>query len=184
MRMVSAAGIGVAAAIAVAAFARIAGLDRDRAFYPTVLIVVASYYILFGVMGGDMRALAMDMVGVMAFVAMALIGFRGNQWVLVIGLAAHGVFDAFHGRMIANPGVPAWWPAWCASYDLTAAVCLAYLGARRGMPYSVPHHAREGTTSLATADSRRRGGAAGVRRERGGGAEMDAAAVGEFSLHR
>lgn len=120
-------GIGTAAAIAVAVFARIVGLDRDRAFYPTVLIVVASYYILFGVMGGDMRALAMDMAGVLAFVALALIGFRGNQWALVIGLAAHGVFDAVHVHIIANAGVPAWWPAWCGAYDVTAAACLAFL---------------------------------------------------------
>ena len=123
--------IGSMAAVTVAAFARIVGLDRDRAFYPTVLIVVASYYILFGVMGGDMSALAMDMIGVLAFVAMAIVGFRGHEWVVVIGLAAHGVFDGLHGRIIENPGVPEWWPAWCASYDVTAAVCLALLRARR-----------------------------------------------------
>lgn len=35
--------IGLGLAVAVAIFARIAGFDRDRAFYPTVLIVVASY---------------------------------------------------------------------------------------------------------------------------------------------
>lgn len=42
-----AALIGLSLAFAVAIFGRIAGFDRDRAFYPTVLIVVASYYVLF-----------------------------------------------------------------------------------------------------------------------------------------
>ena len=36
------------------------GLDRDRAFYPTVLIVVASYYALFAVMGGTVRTLMVE----------------------------------------------------------------------------------------------------------------------------
>ena len=35
--------IGVGLALSVSLLARIAGLDRDRAFYPTVMIVIASY---------------------------------------------------------------------------------------------------------------------------------------------
>ena len=42
--------IGIALALAVGAFARWVGLDRDRAFYPTVMIVIASLYVLFAVM--------------------------------------------------------------------------------------------------------------------------------------
>ena len=45
--------IGTGLALAVAVGAGAAGLDRDRAFYPTVLIVVASYYDLFAVLGGS-----------------------------------------------------------------------------------------------------------------------------------
>ena len=39
--------VGIVLAAAVAVFARLTGLDRDRAFYPVVTIVVASYYALF-----------------------------------------------------------------------------------------------------------------------------------------
>ena len=42
--------IGLLLASAVAGMAAIVGLDRDRAFYPTVLSVIASYYVLFAVM--------------------------------------------------------------------------------------------------------------------------------------
>ena len=48
--------IGILLASAIAALARVSGFDRDRAFYPTVLIVVASYYDLFGAMGGFFTA--------------------------------------------------------------------------------------------------------------------------------
>ena len=41
--------IGVILTLAVAAFAAVVGFDRERAFYPTVLIVIASYYALFAV---------------------------------------------------------------------------------------------------------------------------------------
>ena len=44
--------VGALLAFAVALFATITRLDRDRAFYPTVTIVIASYYALFAVMGG------------------------------------------------------------------------------------------------------------------------------------
>ena len=39
--------VGIVLSLGVALFARRVGFDRDRAFYPTVLIVIASYYVLF-----------------------------------------------------------------------------------------------------------------------------------------
>jgi hypothetical protein len=47
-------------------------------------------------------------------------------------LAGHGFFDAVHGYVIENGGVPAWWPAWCLAYDVGAAAGLAWL-LRRGL---------------------------------------------------
>ena len=119
--------IGVGLALAIGVFARLVGLDRDRAFYPTVLIVVASYYGLFAVMGGALRELAVESVVIVAFVVLAVLGFKKTPWLVVAGLAAHGIFDFWHGHLIANAGVPAWWPAWCMSYDVTAPAYLAVL---------------------------------------------------------
>ena len=119
--------IGIALALIVSCFARITGLDRDRAFYPTVAVVVASYYVLFAVMGGSSHALLADLVAMAAFVAVAVIGFRFNLWLVVACLAGHGVFDALHGLVVTNPGVPEWWPAFCLAYDIGAAGFLAVL---------------------------------------------------------
>jgi len=118
---------GVILAMAAALLARLAGFDRDRAFYPIVLIVVASYYDLFAVMGGSRSDLVEEFVATLLFAAAAIIGFRTSLWLVAAGLAAHGIFDVFHRGLIANPGVPAWWPAFCASYDVAAAACLALL---------------------------------------------------------
>ena len=113
--------VGALLAFAVGLFATASGLDRDRAFYPTVTIVIASYYCLFAVMGGSTRALALESLVAGGFVAAAILGFRSSLWVVAIALGAHGVFDLAHGTVMSNPGVPSWWPAFCLTYDATAA---------------------------------------------------------------
>jgi hypothetical protein len=125
--------IGVIASLLVAAFARYVGLDRDRAFYPTVLIVIASYYLLFAVMAGSTRALILESVVMAVFAAFAVAGFKRSMWLTVAGLFAHGVMDFFHGHLVDNPGVPGWWPGWCLAYDVGAAAALAWI-IRAGAP--------------------------------------------------
>ena len=119
--------IGIVVSLAVAVFARVVGFDRDRAFYPTVVIVVASYYLLFAAMSGSVRTVLLEMIPVAAFIMAAVAGFRSSPWIVVGALAGHGVFDAFHGHVIENSGVPVWWPAWCLAYDVGAAVWYAWL---------------------------------------------------------
>src|SRR4051812_50047255 len=124
--------VGVALALVVALFARIVGFDRERAFYPVVLVVVASYYDLFAVMAGG-AGLVPETIGLLFFAAAAAVGFRTSLWVVVAGLAGHGVFDFFHHSLIENPGVPAWWPSWCLAYDVAAAACLSALILKGGV---------------------------------------------------
>jgi hypothetical protein len=104
--------IGVVLALAVALLARRSGLDQDRGFYPVIVIVVASYYDLFAVMSGEPGILLAELVPFVLFVGAALTG--------------HGIFDIFHAQLISDPGVPVWWPAFCASYDITAGLYLAW----------------------------------------------------------
>jgi len=119
--------IGALLAFAVGLLATATGLDRDRAFYPTVAIVIASYYSLFAVIGASTRPLVLESLVAAAFLAVAILGFRSSLWVVVIALGAHGVFDLAHGAVISNPGVPGWWPGFCLTYDATAAGYLAWL---------------------------------------------------------
>jgi hypothetical protein len=123
--------IGVVLALAVCVSATLLGLDRDRAFYPTVMIVIASYYALFAAMGGSARALVIESAVITVFLAAAVFGFKRSLWLVVAGLVAHGVFDFVHGHLIANPGVPAWWPTFCLAYDAVAGAYLAWLLIRR-----------------------------------------------------
>ena len=119
--------IGIALALAVSLSATFIGFDKDRAFYPTLMVVIASYYGLFAIMGGSIQALALDSAGVAFFLLLAIAGFKHSLWLVVAALFGHGVFDFAHGHLIANPGVPAWWPGFCLAYDVTAAGYLAWL---------------------------------------------------------
>jgi hypothetical protein len=103
--------VGILLSLVVALFARGVGFDRDRAFYPTVLIVVAAYYVLFAAMTGSLHTVFMESIVMTGFVIAAVVGFRSTAWIVVAGLAGHGVLDAFHGSMLENPGVPVWWRA-------------------------------------------------------------------------
>ena len=69
---------GIILALGVSGLAMLIGLDRDRAFYPTVLVVIASYYVLFAVMGGSGHALVVEILGMTGFLLVALIGFKRN----------------------------------------------------------------------------------------------------------
>ena len=122
-------GVGLAATVCV--FAAVTGFDRDRVFYPTLVLVVASYYILFAVMGGSMAALGWESLIAGVFVVLAVVGFKTNMWLTAVALAGHGILDFFHYRLVHDAGVPLWWPAFCMSFDVLAGAFLAFLLLRR-----------------------------------------------------
>ena len=119
--------IGIVLSVGVASFARSVRLDRDRAFYPTVLMVIASYYVLFAAMSGSMQTVLLESLLMTVFVIAAIAGFKSSAWIVVAALAAHAIFDAVHSHVVENSGVPLWWPAFCLAYDLGAAASLAWI---------------------------------------------------------
>jgi hypothetical protein len=118
--------IGIILAAAVALFAQLTGFDRDRAFYPTVLIVVGAFYVLFAVMAGG-GGLATELLFFAIFAALAVAGFKSSLWIAAAGLALHGLFDWVRHAFLPGSGVPTFWPAFCGSYDVAAAIILAVL---------------------------------------------------------
>lgn len=119
--------VGIVLSLGVALFARRVGFDRDRAFYPTVLIVIAFYYVLFAAMSGSVQTVLLESIVMTGFSIAAVVGFKSSAWIVVGGLAGHGIFDALHGYVLENSGVPMWWPAFCLAFDLGAAGGLAWV---------------------------------------------------------
>jgi hypothetical protein len=117
--------IGLLLAIAVIGTVSLAGLERGQNFYPVMLIVVASYYVLFAAMHGSGGAMLIEMVMAAVFVLIAVIGFRTSLWFVAAALMGHGLFDAVHHLIVHNAGVPGWWPGFCMTFDLVAGGVLA-----------------------------------------------------------
>lgn len=120
--------------LAVAGFAAIIGLDRERALYPIVLIVAASYYVLFAVMAASGRTLITEIAIASGFLLLAAIGYKRSLWLVAIALVGHGVFDIAHRLLIDNPGVPRWWPGFCAVIDVIFGGLLGWHLSTRRLP--------------------------------------------------
>lgn len=119
--------VGVVLAAVLCAFGTIIGLDRERGFYPTQMIVIALLYGLFAAMSGSTGVLMMESIGIILFILAAVIGFKTNLWIVALALAAHGVYDFLHPLLFDNPGAPLWWPAFCGAYDVVAGIYLGLL---------------------------------------------------------
>lgn len=123
--------IGLALGAFTCIFATLSGFDRERVFYPTVVIFIATYYIGFAVMGRSAHAVMTESLLASLFLVLAVVGFRKNLWFVVAALAGHGVFDFFHHAFVDNQGVPVWWPGFCLGFDILAGAFLAVLLTRR-----------------------------------------------------
>ena len=110
--------LGVSLAMLVCLGASVIGLGRERSFYPTVMMVIASDYMLFAAQAWPIDGFLAEVSGLALFTALAIWGFRASNWFVVAALILHGAFDVFHGLLITNLGVPRWWPVFCLTFDL------------------------------------------------------------------
>lgn len=121
--------IGIVLAVVTVATGALLRLEK-RTFYSTIAIVVATYYVLFAVVAGTTHTLALDALIAMVFIVLVIIGARYDVRLVALALVLHALLDVFHGDLVPGSGVPAWWPAFCLAYDLTAAALL-YVMLRR-----------------------------------------------------
>ncbi len=92
--------------------------------YALGLALIATVYVGFGVADGRPTVIAVEVVVASVFVVVAALGVTGSGWLLVAGLAGHGVKDLWQHRtgFVANTR---WWPPFCAAVDVVAAAFIA-----------------------------------------------------------
>jgi hypothetical protein len=97
---------------------------------PTVhafgLTLVAAVYIGFAVADGRPRVIAVEVAVASVFVVVAAGAVTGPAWVIVGGLAGHGLKDLWQHRTGFVAGTR-WWPSFCAVVDLVAAAAIALM---------------------------------------------------------
>jgi hypothetical protein len=92
--------------------------------YALGLVFIAAVYIGFAVADGRRKVLAVETGVAGMFVIVAAAAIVGSPWLLVVGLAGHGVKDLWQHRtqFVANTR---WWPPFCLVVDLVAAAIIA-----------------------------------------------------------
>jgi hypothetical protein len=83
------------------------------AVYALGLVLIASVYIGFAVADGRPAIIAVESTVAGAFVIVAAAAVTGSPWLLVLGLAGHGVKDLWQHRASSLPtpvgGLPSAW---------------------------------------------------------------------------
>jgi hypothetical protein len=119
--------VGITLALLFCAAAAGLGMDRERVFYPAVVMAVASYYLAFAAADGRSEVWWPEAAITAVFIAAAVAAFKRNPWLAVVALAGHGVMDGFHHLLVHNTGVPRSWPGFCMSFDVSAAAIVAWV---------------------------------------------------------
>jgi hypothetical protein len=88
------------------------------------LVLIAAVYIGFAVADGRRRVLAVETAVAAVFVVVAAVAVTGSLWLVVAGLAGHGLKDMWQHRTGFVTGTR-WWPPFCATVDVVAAALIA-----------------------------------------------------------
>jgi hypothetical protein len=91
-------------------------------------VVIASVYIGFAVADGRRTVLAAETGVAAMFVIIAAAAVTGTPWLLVVGLAGHGLKDLWqhHRQFVANTR---WWPPFCLVVDWAVAAIAVEIAA-------------------------------------------------------
>jgi hypothetical protein len=86
--------------------------------------VIAAVYIGFAVADGRRIVLAVETGVASMFIIIAAAAITGTAWLLVVGLAGHGLKDLWQHRrqFVANTR---WWPPFCLVVDWVVAAIIA-----------------------------------------------------------
>jgi hypothetical protein len=103
-------------------------LDRATV-YALGLVVIAGIYVGFAVADGRAKVIAVESGVAFGFVVRAAAAVTGSPWLLVAGMAGHGLKDLWQHRshFVANTR---WWPPFCMVVDwVVAAIIIGEIAA-------------------------------------------------------
>ena len=91
-----------------------------KTVYALGIALIAAIYIGFSVADGRWHVIAIESIVAGSFVVVAAMSVNGSAWLLVLGLAGHGLKDLWQHRthFVRNTR---WWPPFCATVDWVAA---------------------------------------------------------------
>ncbi len=91
--------------------------------YGLGLAVIAAIYVGFAVADGRPKVIAVETSVAFGFVILAAAAVVGSPWLLVAGLAGHGLKDLWQHRTQFVSGTR-WWPPFCMVIDAVVAAII------------------------------------------------------------
>jgi hypothetical protein len=91
--------------------------------YALGLVVIASVYVGFAVADGRPKVIAIESSVTFGFVVVGAAAVIGSPWLLVVGLAGHGLKDLWQHRTQFVSGTR-WWPPFCMVVDWVVATII------------------------------------------------------------
>src|SRR5215831_1753821 len=113
-------------------------LPVERSIYAVFLAAMPIIYFAAALRLGSSSAIAIELVGVVVFVGLAVFGYYKSFLALGIGVAAHGLgWDLWHRNSASY--IASWYPFACMLIDLT----LGFLALAQASVHLVPKKALE-----------------------------------------
>ena len=91
--------------------------------YALGLAVIGAIYVGFAVADGRAKVIAVESGVAFAFVVVAAAAVTGSPWLLVAGMAGHGLKDLWQHRTRFVSGTR-WWPPFCMVVDWVVAAII------------------------------------------------------------
>lgn len=119
---------GAASAAAGMVIARRAGVERQM--YPGLLALLPCFYAAFASASGHHHISRLELAFGAPWIAVGLtclvLELRRTAQILGVMWVLHAVFDLTHHLLVDNPGLPSWYPLWCAVVDVGVGACLLW----------------------------------------------------------
>jgi hypothetical protein len=94
--------------------------------YSAPLILLPLAYTAFAAAAGDVRTATLELMLGAPFIlgGAACLAFRIPRSAVFVGVLwiTHAIFDVVHDYLLVNPGVPGWYPTFCAAIDVVIGV--------------------------------------------------------------
>ena len=94
----------------------------DSIAWPMFLVTLPVYYMLFGLLASDGVVIWKEFLYGLPYIITGLVVWRMRSPITLVAIAlawiSHGLYDFYHDAFFINPGVFAWYPAFCALVDI------------------------------------------------------------------
>lgn len=119
------------ALFAVITIAMVKDLSLPPRFFALAMVGLPIVYMGLAALAGDMQAIGLELLYGLPFLLVGVVcfrrGFKASGILVTAMWAAHAAYDVYHNMLVANAGVPGWYPALCLGFDLVIVVYLFFL---------------------------------------------------------